>query len=70
MFYSIYLQNQSSNQQHMNSIKLQPIITSLNIDYQRGQSLTLEVNAEIKQKQQRFLIWSIVLIAGLIQYRV
>lgn len=50
----------------MNSIKLQPIITSLNIDYQRGQSLILEVNAAIKQKQSQFLIWSIVLIIGLI----
>ncbi|MFK7950188.1 MAG: hypothetical protein AB8G11_21540 [Saprospiraceae bacterium] len=50
----------------MNSIKLQPLINSLDIDYQRGKSLTLAVNSETQTKQQQFFIWSILLIVGLI----
>lgn len=46
----------------MNRIKIQPTINSLDIDYQRGQSLTLSVNAAERLKQQRFWLWSIVLI--------
>jgi len=50
----------------MNGIKIESVINSLDIDYQRGKSLIIAVSSATQTKQQQFLIWSIVLIIGLI----
>lgn len=50
----------------MDSIKLQPVINSLDINYQRGESLTLEVNSAAQHKQQQFILWAIILLIALI----
>lgn len=46
----------------MNSIKLQSIINSLEIDYQRGKSLLLKVSEAEQKKQKRFWFWTVLLI--------
>lgn len=46
----------------MKSIKLAPIINSLNIDYQPGKSLTLRVSKTEQEKRKRFRFWLVILL--------